>query len=318
MLIGIDIGGTKCACISALRTSEGVEILAREAFETAKYTPMEALEKFDELVRSMTKGEKPEGIGISCGGPLDSERGIILSPPNLPGWDEIEVVRHFEETFGAPARLINDANASALAEWRYGAGKGTKNMIFLTFGTGLGAGLILNGALYEGTNGMAGEAGHIRLAPFGPAGYGKCGSFEGFCSGGGIAELARSMALEAKQRGESPSFIGEHGLQSTQITAKSVALAARAGDKTACEVFRICAEKLGEGLAVLVDLFNPEVVVIGSIYARCEDLLREGAMKKLCEEALPASSRVCRLAPALLGEQIGDYAALACAEAALQ
>lgn len=140
--------------------------------------------------------------GISCGGPLDSKTGVILSPPNLPGWDHIEITRHFTETLGVPARLINDANASALAEWKYGAGVGTQNMIFLTFGTGLGAGLVLNGALFEGTNGMAGEIGHMRLAAFGPSGYGKCGSFEGFCSGAGIAELARGFARETLQRGE--------------------------------------------------------------------------------------------------------------------
>lgn len=311
MLIGIDIGGTKCACVGANRTADGgVEIVAREAFETAKFTPYGALDEFYRLIRQITHGEKPESIGISCGGPLDSEKGVILSPPNLPGWDEIEIVRHFEEEFGVSARLLNDANASALAEWRYGAGKGTKNMIFLTFGTGLGAGLILNGALFEGTNGMAGEVGHMRLSQFGPSGYGKCGSFEGFCSGGGIAELARSLAKEALQRGEKPSYIGENGLDGANITAKTVAIAARSGDATACEVFRICAEKLGEGLSILIDLFNPEVIVLGSIYARCEDLLYETAMRTIRKEALSQSASVCRLAPALLGEQIGDYAAL--------
>ena len=96
-------------------------------------------------------------MGISCGGPLDASSGVILSPPNLPGWDNVKIVQMIEEKFGVPCGLQNDANACALAEWRFGAGKGTKNMIFLTFGTGMGAGLILDGKLYAGTNGMAGE-----------------------------------------------------------------------------------------------------------------------------------------------------------------
>lgn len=144
------------------------------------------------------------GIGISCGGPLDSRRGVILSPPNLPGWDEVPVKAYFERETGAPAMLRNDADACAVAEWRYGAGRGCRNMVFLTFGTGFGAGLILNGALYSGSCDMAGEIGHIR-APgdpaYRPVGYGKSGSFEGYCSGGGIAELGRAIALEAHPAG---------------------------------------------------------------------------------------------------------------------
>ena len=313
MLIGVDIGGTKCAVIAAKRTETGVDILAREAFATAGKTPQAVIERFDGVIRRFTEKEPCEAIGISCGGPLDSEKGVILSPPNLPGWEHIEITRHFSEVFGVPARLINDANASALAEWKYGAGIGTKNMVFLTFGTGLGAGLIVNGALFEGTNGMAGEAGHMRLAPFGPSGYGKCGSFEGFCSGAGIAELARGLAREAIQRGERVSFVPDGNLAEADITAKAVAEAARAGDRTACEVFRISGEKLGEGLSVLIDLLNPEVIVIGSIFARCKDLLWPHAENVIRAEALGASAAVCKVVPAALGEQIGDYAALAVA-----
>ena len=132
-------------------------------------------------------------IGITCGGPLDSKKGLIMSPPNLPKWDKIPITKIIEDNFNVPVFLQNDANACALAEWRFGAGKGTNNMIFLTFGTGLGAGLILDGRLYAGTNNLAGEIGHIRLAKDGPLGYDKKGSFEGFCSGAGIARLAKKI-----------------------------------------------------------------------------------------------------------------------------
>ena len=126
-------------------------------------------------------------IGISCGGPLNSKKGVILSPPNLPGWDNIEIVNIIKDRLDVPAKLQNDANACALAEWKYGAGRGSNNMIFLTFGTGFGAGLILDGRLYNGVNCMSGEIGHVRLTEYGPVGYGKAGSCEGYCSGGGIA-----------------------------------------------------------------------------------------------------------------------------------
>ncbi|MBO4406585.1 MAG: ROK family protein, partial [Clostridia bacterium] len=209
--------------------------------------------------------------------------------------------------------LQNDANASALAEWRYGAGKGTRNMIFLTFGTGLGAGLILDGKLYAGTNDMAGEAGHISLSEFGPAGYGKVGSFEGFCSGGGLAQLGRTYAEEALGRGIRPAYYPDDG-DLLKITAKSVAEAAFAGDGTALEVYGVCGAMLGRGLAVLVDLLNPEMIVLGSIFARSGALLREPMEEEMKKRALARSLAVCRVEPAALGDAIGDYAALAAAE----
>ena len=235
-----------------------------------------------------------------------------MSPPNLPGWDDVPIVTLLSEATGAPAYLQNDANACALAEWRFGAGKGTRNMIFLTFGTGLGAGLILNGALYEGTNANAGEAGHIPLAPDGPVGYGKRGSFEGFCSGGGIRQQAIAYAEQQLRTGRSVSYCATvEDLPS--VTARSVAECAFAGCSDAKEIYRRCGEKLGLGLSILIDLFNPEAIVIGSIFARAEDLLREPMERTLKREALAFSLGRCKIVPATLGEQIGDYAALSVA-----
>ena len=152
--------------------------------------------------------------------------------------------------------LQNDANACAVAEWKFGAGRGAENMVFMTFGTGLGAGLILNGKLYSGTNDNAGELGHIHLDKFGPVGYGKAGSFEGFCSGGGLAQLGYVKALEKVQCGEYPMYF-KRGMTMADITAKTGADAAVAGDETAIEVYRICGEYLGRGLSVVIDLLNP-------------------------------------------------------------
>ncbi len=186
--IGIDIGGTKTA---VLLTGIDGSISDRKQFATVTGRGgwQKTIGMMKEQVAQLTKDAKVEAIGISCGGPLDSRRGMILSPPNLPGWDQVPVTQIFSDAFGVPAYLENDANAGALAEWLYGAGKGYDNVIFLTFGTGLGAGLILDGKLYNGANDYGGEAGHIRLAPEGPIGYHKRGSFEGFCSGTGLAQM---------------------------------------------------------------------------------------------------------------------------------
>ncbi len=309
-LLGLDIGGTKCAAVTANWDGERLQILKKEKCPTDhSVSPETMLERLFALADGILDG-KSDAVGISCGGPLDSAHGVILGPPNLPGWDGVPVTALAARHFGAPAHLQNDANACAVAEWKFGAGRGTRNMIFLTFGTGLGAGLILDGQLYSGTNDNAGECGHLRLERFGPVGYGKQGSFEGFCSGGGLAQLGCAMARECVQRGVCPAYYqnGEAG-----VTAKSIADAARAGDETALEVYRVCGEYLGRGLAVLIDLLNPQRIVLGSIFARSGDLLRESMEQSLRGEALAASAACCQIVAAELGESIGDYAALATA-----
>lgn len=256
--------------------------------------------------------KQPDRIGISCGGPLDAQKGVILSPPNLPGWDHIEITKCLEAHYGAKAQLQNDANACALAEWKFGAGIGCDNMIFLTFGTGLGAGLILNGKLYEGTNGNAGEVGHIRLAERGPIGYQKHGSFEGFCSGGGIARLGYTKTKNAIKKGHRPLYFSD-GMSEKDITAKAIAHAAEQGDSTALEVYRISGKYLGRGLSVLIDILNPEKIVIGSIFTRSRKLLIDAMQKEIDAEALPISRGCCQIVGARLGEALGDYAAIATA-----
>ncbi len=304
MILGIDIGGTKCA----VSLGEGGKILKKESFPTTN-----CKQTITKLLDIAEKMGKAEAVGISCGGPLDSGRGVIMSPPNLPGWDNIPIKELFEERLKIPAYLQNDANACALAEWRFGAGRGCRNMAFLTFGTGLGAGLILNGALVDGANGMAGEIGHVRLTPDGPMGYGKSGSAEGYCSGGGIARLGISLARECLSRGESlPYCKSEEELSG--INAKLLAEYARLGEPLAKRVYDISGEMLGRTLAILIDLINPERIVIGSIFARAEDLLRPNMERVLSEEAIPLSLSVCEIVKAELSEEVGDLAALAVGE----
>jgi glucokinase len=313
-LLGIDIGGTKCAVTYGCKEGNDLSVIEKVQFSTAGVTA--TVENIIcEIEQLMLKHKltpaNTSAIGISCGGPLDSKSGTIMSPPNLPGWDNIPVVDLISTRFGIVTGIQNDANACALAEWQFGAGKGADNMVFLTFGTGLGAGLILNGKLYTGTNDNAGEVGHIRLSDFGPVGYGKTGSFEGFCSGGGIAQLAQMKILEKRQKGE-PVNWAENG-RLDKITARTVSEAAFNGDKLALEIYRISSSYLGKGLAIIIDLLNPEIIVIGSIYTRNKDLMYPYIMEEIEKEALSHASRVCTIKKAKLGEYIGDYAALSVA-----
>lgn len=308
-ILGFDIGGTKCAVVTAEADGDKIQLLKKEQLPTdLSVSPCVMLERLISKADSILS-KKPEAVGISCGGPLDIKEGLILSPPNLPGWDKVEIVKILRQHYGCKVCLQNDANACALAEWKYGAGKGTVNMIFLTFGTGIGAGLILGGRLYTGANGNAGEIGHMRLESSGPVGYGKKGSFEGFCSGGGISQLGYSLALEKLRKGSCPLYFSENMTQK-DVTAKAVADAAKKGDGTALEVFRICGESLGKGLSVLVDILNPEMIVLGGIFPRCKELLLPHMKKVLSEESLPFSLEKCKIVPAFLGENIGDYGAL--------
>jgi len=301
MIIGVDIGGTKCA----LSVQEGDDRVR----EVARFATTDVHGTLERLYAELTKLKPGKDVvfGVSCGGPLDAKKGLILSPPNLPGWDRIAICEELTKRFGGRAYLMNDANACALAEWQFGAGQGVQSMIFLTMGTGMGAGLILDGRLYDGITGNAGEVGHMRLAPEGPMGFGKRGSFEGFCSGGGIAQIA-------KQR------IGEFGGASVlkdapldNITARHVGEAAVSGDELALAIWNEVGERLGEALSLFIDLLNPERIVIGSIFQRCESFIVPSMNAVIAREALPDSARDCEVCAAKLGDEIGSYAAVAIA-----
>ncbi len=307
---GVDIGGTKTAIVVS---NNPPEVLSRSEFPTLPAQgPEPAIDQIKaalrEALRDHGKSSCLTGIGVSCGGPLDSRRGIIQAPPNLWTWIDIPIVEILTQEFACPVYLENDANAGALAEHRFGAGKGSHNMIFLTMGTGFGAGIVLGDRIYQGTNGMAGEIGHVRLTPDGPIGYHKAGSAEGWISGGGVAQWASTAVRHARDRGESSVLLELS--QDDQITAKDVGLAAAKGDALAQRIVTQLGEKLGTALAILVDILNPERIVIGGLAMRLGELLLETARTVLAQEALPHSASVCQVVPAALGESIGDVAAL--------
>jgi len=266
-IIGLDIGGTKCAVLVGTYQGE-------------------------------VEGNALAALSVSIGGPLDCERGIIYSPPNLPGWDAIPLKEKLQERFGVPAHVEHDGNAGALAEWRFGAGVGVQSLVFLTMGTGLGGGMILDGRLYRGARDMAGEVGHVRLAPDGPLAYGKRGSWEGLCAGPAFAALAEEMYPLRWGAG---------------VDTREVVRLALTGDVQAVAVVERVAENMGRGLAMLVDLLNPEMIVIGSMAVRLGELLLEPTRRALRGEALPAAAEACQVVPAQLGERLGDVAALCAA-----
>ena len=315
--LGIDIGGTKCAVVLGKGALDCIDdfIIDKISFPTCvsrgwRQVVSEIISKADELLyRNNVEKSQLIGVGVSCGGPLDSKKGVINCPPNLPDWDNVPIVKILSEHFGVRCVLHNDANACAVAEWRFGAGRGYNNVVFLTFGTGMGAGLILDGKLYSGTNDGAGEVGHVRLSDDGPVGYGKVGSFEGFCSGGGIRNLAILMGKEwLINGGKSLLFNGGNDLEN--MSAKSVAEAMYKGDEFATAVYEKCAEKLGIGLSVIIDILNPEAIIIGSIFERNQDFFLPRIKAVIEREALLCNSSVCEILPAQLGDSIGDYAAL--------
>ena len=300
--IGFDIGGTKCAVSLGKVDGNSLTILHREEVKTQD-SPVATLGLLAPHVLSWKEQYAVKKAGISCGGPLDSKRGIIVCPPNLAsGWHGFEIVDYIAKTFGLISKLENDANACAVAEWLFGAGQGSQNMIFMTFGTGLGAGLILDGKLYAGTNGNAGEIGHVRLAKDGPIGFNKKGSAEGFCSGNGIKNLA---FIRAKERGI---------VLDETTTAKTVFEKARAGDEFFLSIVKESAEQFGNVLSILIDLFNPEIIVAGGVFMRNYDLFMPLLSPVVERESIDQSRAVCRILPAKIGENVGDYASISLAK----
>jgi glucokinase len=302
LLLGIDVGGTKTAVVVG---DVAGAVRARAEFPSLAARGPDALIADIEhhVARLAVAHPGAAAIGVSIGGPVDAESGLVMSPPNLPGWDAIPLAERLARRFGLPTRLEHDAKAGALAEWRYGAGRGARDMVFLTLGTGIGAGIIAGGRLVRGAGNLAGEVGHWRIAADGPEIYGKAGSLEGWASGAGLPALARFLH---------PVTLGD--------IADAIALSRRAeaGDAAASEVIAAAGAALGRALALLVDLLAPERIVLGNLARRLGPAFMAAAEAELTREALPALVGRCRLLLCELGDRIGDMAALAVAATALE
>jgi glucokinase len=300
-IIGLDIGGTKIAILEgsfAAETLQRREIptRAQDAFDV---TFERMLTEVDAVLKSaQSTGHHISAISVSVGGPLKIEEGIILAPPHLPNWVNVPLKSLLAQRYGVPVFVEHDGNAGALAEFLFGAGKGLSNIIFLTTGTGLGGGIIIDGHIYRGTTDTAGEVGHVRLAEEGPVEYGKAGSWEAFCSGSGMVKLAHSM------------FPGHYA---EALTTRELVHKALGGEAEAVQVIRKSGEWLGRGLAILVDMLNPQMIVLGSLGGALGDMFIQPAREVVKLESLAQPAEACQIVSAELGARLGDVAALVAA-----
>lgn len=312
LILGVDIGGTKSAVV--LARPDG-EILHRRSEPTRPDArgPEAVLERLAVMAREMMEVEavtvsEVRGVGVSCGGPLDTKTGIVYAPPNLPGWEGVPVKRFFEKALDLPTVVENDANATALAEWRFGAGRGAQNVVFLTMGTGIGGGLILDGRLYRGANDLAGEIGHQTVLMNGPVcGCGKRGCLEALASGPAIARLAR----ESMQYGRHRRVLALAGGRPAAITAEHVVTAAKEGDAFALQILEEAGTYMGVGISNLIQILNPQRVIIGTIAVHAGDLILKPIRAAVAEYTWERMRNVCEIVPAALGDRAQDLAAVA-------
>ena len=296
--LGLNVGGTNCSAV--VGTGEGEFLLRREWPSRATRGAEPMMDELIEVSTSMMK-EHPRihGIGVSIGGPLDAWTGIVYSPPNLPGWDGIPLRSILESRLDRPARVDHDAAACALAEVTWGAGRDAERLVYLTCGTGFGAGLVIDGQPYYGRNGMSPEIGHIRYLDDGPEAFGKRGCFEAMASGTSLSRLAGWKFPERwKNRPSSPAEVG---------------CLAREGDADAGEVLAINATAVGDACALVADLLAPNVIVLGSLAQYLGGPWIEQVRTRFREQALASVYEGCALVSPGLGNRLQDCSALAAA-----
>lgn len=324
-LLGLDIGGTKCAAI--LGQSDGTILARSEWLSEAQRGPVLML---DDLVRQSQAllaqhgggGDGGAGtntlgaVGVSIGGPLDAARGIVLGPPNLPSWEHVPLRDLLVQKFHVPVGVEHDAAACALAEYRWGAGRKAgrggipaERLIYLTCGTGFGAGFVFDGKPYQGAAGLNVEIGHIRYQRDEPGegvpeAFGKVGSQEAFCSAPGLGRIA---AWRFPKRWGAPHPVP---------TPREIAALFEAGDLEALEVVSINARATGDVCAMFADMLRPDLIVLGSLARYLGDRWVELVRRRWRRESLATSAQVCRVVGAELAEKLQDLSALVVADAA--
>jgi glucokinase len=306
-VLALDIGGTKLAAgvvdaegrthsflVVPSRTELGVDTVLLDLFALGRRAVAESDVPWSEIT----------AVGIGCGGPLDAARGVLIAPPHLPGWHDVPVTALAEEEFELPATLENDATAAAAGEHRYGAGVGTRNMVYLTVSTGVGGGVVIDGRLYRGSMGNGGEFGHVTVDLHGRPcrGCGRRGCLEAYVSGTSISE----RAIETMDPSSSLARL-------ERPSAADVATAARAGDPYAQAVWDETVEALGCGLTSIVNLFEPELVVLGGGVTRAGEHLFGPVRTIVREQAMAPAGRRAEIVRAALGDQVGVVGAAAIA-----
>jgi glucokinase len=309
--LGIDIGGTKLAV--GVATPDGQLLLTDRIPTLAHEGPDAVINRLIDLCKkTVAKSQIPWDqfvVGVACVGPLDADRGLIQNPANLPGWHDIPLIARLQEAFHAPTFLENDANAAALGEFLFGAGRGTRNMVYLTISTGIGGGAILDGKLYRGENGNAAEIGHTTVLYNGRlCNCGNLGCLEAYCSGTHIAARAR----EAIQAGAS-SLILQLAGSPDKITTRHILEALKQSDSFAQSFWAETMSILGAGLCNVIHNFNPRRIVLGGGVTHAGDLLFIPVRRETYRRAMKPLADVCDIVPATLGDDVGIYGALAVA-----
>ncbi|MFZ6031530.1 MAG: ROK family protein [Chloroflexota bacterium] len=302
--IAIDIGGTQIRAASYAENATVPLKVERISTQGAKETPIER------LVMAIRKVWPEEGrvaaIAAAAPGPVDPYQGVVIQAPNIPGWVNLPLGPHLQETFGVPVALGNDANLAAMGEWKFGAGQGHHHLIYITVSTGIGAGVILDDRLVLGVRGLAAELGHIVVLPDGPlCGCGHRGHLEALASGPSIARWAKEQ-IEAGKASALPA--------DRPFSAKEVAMAAKEGDALAVAALARAGQFLGWAIADFLHIFNPSIVVIGGGVSQSGPLLFEPLHSALQERILdPEYSDQLAIVPAALGDDVGLMGALALA-----
>ena len=308
--MGVDIGGTKM--LAAIFDADGKMVANMKQPTLAEQGVKAVIERLEGLIEDLIKKNDLEpsglcGIGIACAGGIDTGRGMVATPsPNLPDWLDVPLRDIIQDKFKVKTCIINDASAAALGEHRFGGGRGTKNLVMLTVGTGIGGGIIVEGKVYLGAVGAAGEFGHMTIDAAGP----KCG-----CGNSGCLEMlasGRAVEREAIKRikeGQDSIILAMSGNNMGNVTAEMVGKAAKKGDKVANEVIRLAAYYLGIGMVNVVNIFNPEMIIIGGGMAELGERLIGTGRRMVIERAFSVSARAVQIVPAELGNEAGVYGA---------
>lgn len=309
-VVAVDIGGTKI--MTAVFSTDG-QMLAKDVCPTLVEEGVNAVIErlasaiYTILNRNGVVASRLAGIGVACAGGIDSASGVVVTPsPNLPDWFDIPLQDIIKKRFNVDTFVLNDASSAALGEQRFGAGQGVKNLVLVTLGTGIGGGIIIDGNLYLGARGSAGELGHMTVDEGGPVcGCGNTGCLEVMASG-------RAVAREAVRRlsqGEKSSLTEITGGKVENITTEQVAAAAAADDSLALDVLSRASHYLGVGLVNIVNVFNPEMIILGGGMAELESLYVEPAKKLVMERAFSISTKKLSIVTARLGNEAGVYGA---------
>ena len=305
--VALDLGGTRFRV--AVGTSDGVlewRVSRPTLAERGREAVLDAIfATIDEAIATVADPKTIKGIGIGAPGPLDPWKGVIINPPNLPGWDGTPLKQLFEVRFGLRTLVGNDANLAAVGEHRYGAGKGYDHVIYVTVSTGIGGGVIVDNRLLLGHCGFAGEVGHMTIDMHGPrCRCGNVGCLEALASGTAIARTARELVASGVE-----TALRE--LPPDEITAKRVAELAIQGDEASREILRQAGTALGVGMVNLIHLFNPQRIIIGGGVSNAGPLLWEPMRQTVATRALISCQRDMEIVPAGLADDAGLLGAIA-------